>query len=80
MMFEPSSIIPDTETHRTCGTCGPQPIDAFYKDGTDSSGNVKYRRDCKDCYRITRLRSRRGKKKPVEVLTKAQRQRTQRRK
>lgn len=79
-IFEPSSVIPDTDTHRTCGSCGPQPIEEFYKDGKDKDGNIKYRRDCKNCYRKARLNSRRNKKKPVEVLTKAQRQRTQRRK
>lgn len=52
------------EAVRTCGTCGEtKPLSAFYKDGKDKEGNVKYRRDCKDCYRITRLRARRMKRR-----------------
>jgi len=48
---------------RTCGTCGEiKPLSEFYKDGKDKEGNVKYRRDCKDCYRITRLRARQMKR------------------
>ena len=48
----------DTETHRICGTCGePLPLKEFYKDGKDSEGKVKYRRDCKQCYKNTRVRN-----------------------
>ena len=47
----------DTETHRVCGTCGElRPIEDFYKDGKDNHGNIKYRRDCKECYKVTRFR------------------------
>lgn len=47
----------DTDTHRVCGTCGElKPVDEFYKDGKDNHGNIKYRRDCKNCYKITRKR------------------------
>lgn len=47
----------DTSTHRVCGTCGVlKSVDTFYKDGTDSDGNVKYRRDCKDCYKVKRIK------------------------
>jgi len=43
---------------RTCGTCGvTKPLDQFYKDGKDSKGRVRYRRDCKDCYKRARLTS-----------------------
>lgn len=46
----------DTATHRVCGTCRElKPVDAFYKDGKDRSGNVRYRRDCRDCYKKQRL-------------------------
>ena len=46
----------DTETHRVCGTCNElKPLSEFYKDGKDSSGSVRYRRDCKQCYKRTRL-------------------------
>lgn len=46
----------DTDTHRVCGTCGElKPVDEFYKDGKDNHGNIKYRRDCKSCYKITRM-------------------------
>ena len=27
----------------------------FYKDGKDKNGKPKYRRDCKDCYKATRI-------------------------
>jgi hypothetical protein len=30
-------------------------VQDFYKDGKDSKGNVKYRRDCRDCYKHTRM-------------------------
>lgn len=46
----------DTETHRVCGTCGElRPVEDFYKDGKDNHGNIKYRRDCKECYKATRI-------------------------
>ena len=46
----------DTNTHRVCGTCGElKPVEAFYKDGKDSHGNTRYRRDCRDCYKHTRM-------------------------
>ena len=47
----------DTETHRVCGTCNElKPVEDFYKDGKDNHGNIKYRRDCKECYKATRIR------------------------
>ena len=54
----------DTDTHRVCGTCGElKPVSEFYKDGKDRNGNVRYRRDCKDCYKKTRIMEERLKKK-----------------
>lgn len=48
--------IHDTDTHRVCSACGElKPVEAFYKDGKDSHGKVRYRRDCKDCYKKQRL-------------------------
>jgi len=48
----------DTDTHRVCGTCGKlKPVEGFYKDGHDKkTGKPKYRRDCKECYKATRIR------------------------
>ena len=47
----------DTETHRVCGTCNElKPVEDFYKDGKDNHGDIKYRRDCKECYKATRIR------------------------
>lgn len=47
----------DTKSHRVCGCCDElKPVEEFYKDGKDNHGNIKYRRDCKDCYKITRMR------------------------
>lgn len=52
----------DTETHRVCGTCGVlKPLSDFYKDGKDKNGNIKYRRDCKECYKLTRIKNARRK-------------------
>lgn len=46
----------DTDTHRVCSACGElKPLDAFYRDGKDSHGNIRYRRDCRDCYKQQRL-------------------------
>lgn len=46
----------DTSDSRVCGACGKsKPFDEFYKDGKDKFGNVKYRRDCKDCYKKIRV-------------------------
>lgn len=46
----------DTDTHRICGTCGEQkPVECFYRDGKDHNGKIRYRRDCKDCYKKTRM-------------------------
>lgn len=62
-LFEEAGIKPDDEDGRYCGTCGEhKPYTDFYKDGTDSDGNIKYRRDCKECYRRTRAVDRSRKK------------------
>lgn len=57
----------DTETHRVCGTCEIlKSVEEFYKDGKDSHGKTRYRRDCKDCYkkiRIYEAKFKEGKKK-----------------
>jgi len=46
----------DAVPTRKCGCCNEDlPLEAFYKDGTDKDGNTKYRRDCKDCYKHTRI-------------------------
>lgn len=53
----------DTDTHRVCGTCGElKPVECFYKDGKDHNGKVRYRRDCRDCYKRARLEESRRKK------------------
>lgn len=46
----------DTDTERVCGTCGLlKPVSEFYKDGKYSNGKIRYRRDCKECYKKARL-------------------------
>jgi hypothetical protein len=46
----------DTATQRVCGTCGKLlPLSDFYKDGKTAEGDIKYRRDCKNCYKDTRV-------------------------
>ena len=58
-------VPPEKPGYRVCGNCNTEkPVEEFYKDGTDSKGNPKYRRDCKPCYRVTRLSSRKKKKVP----------------
>jgi hypothetical protein len=65
-MFEPTLIPKDEEGFRTCGCCLERKATTeFYKDGKDSEGNLRYRRDCKQCYRVTRLSSRRAKRAPA---------------
>lgn len=56
-LFAPTFVCDkDTDTHRVCGTCGElKPVQDFYKDGKDKNGKTKYRRDCKDCYKRTRI-------------------------
>lgn len=56
-LFEPKYISEgDTTTHHICGACGQlKPLSDFYKDGTTRSGQTKYRRDCKECYKQTRV-------------------------
>lgn len=56
-VFETSFIgANDTATHRVCGCCGElKPVSEFYKDGTYSNGTTRYRRDCRECYKKTRL-------------------------
>lgn len=63
-LFEPKYIGDhDTDTEHICGTCGKlKPVSEFYKDGKAKDGKIKYRRDCKDCYKKTRLMEARLKK------------------
>lgn len=64
-LFEPKYIGDhDTDTHHVCGACGQlKPVAEFYKDGKTRDGKVKYRRDCKECYKQTRVFEERMKKK-----------------
>lgn len=56
--------IQDTDTRRMCGTCNRiKPVEEFYKDGRDKDGKPRYRRDCKDCYKVTRMREAELKKR-----------------
>ena len=51
-------FVPDTDTHRVCSGCGIlKELSEFYKDGKNKRGEVKYRRDCKECYNYTRMLS-----------------------
>ncbi len=47
----------DTETHKVCSSCNELlTIDNFYKDGTNKrDGTTRYRRDCKECYKASRM-------------------------
>ncbi|MNB67558.1 hypothetical protein D3C87_1016820 [compost metagenome] len=71
-----SPIQDDKDGERTCGTCLQRlPVSKFYRDGKDSDGSDRYRRDCKDCYRKNRLMTRRAKRLPDPVDTKPKRRR-----
>lgn len=62
------TIEPDSETHRTCSICGRRkPFSEFYKDGTDKDGNPRHRRDCKVCYKNTRISEQEAKVPKVVV-------------
>jgi hypothetical protein len=62
-IFEPAITLADTETTRECGVCREiRERTEFYSDGKNSDGSKKLRRDCKECYRIARLRTRRNKR------------------
>lgn len=62
-MFAPTELPEDADGCRTCGNCAQRKsTDNFYKDGRDSDGDIKYRRDCKECYRKTRVVKRNSKK------------------
>jgi hypothetical protein len=64
-MFVEPTIAPDTETTRTCSIClKPLEYSQFYSDGKDQNGAKRYRRDCKECYRVARLRTRIAKRQP----------------
>lgn len=68
-VFETIDIVdPITgEKLRHCLTCNRNlSVSDFYLDGKNSKGEPKYRRDCKDCYRRTRL-SERAAKRPQKV-------------
>lgn len=69
-IFEPTLIPPDHDHERTCGACNQRKsVDEFYKDGKDTAGLPRYRRDCKDCYRKSRLNSRKAKRhKPIDAI------------
>ena len=64
-IFEPTFIGDhDTETHHMCGCCGKlKPVAEFYRDGKTKDGKTKYRRDCKECYKQTRIFEERMKKR-----------------
>lgn len=70
-------LIPGGPIYRTCGCClTPKELEVeFYKDGKDSEGNNRYRRDCKECYRVTRLRARQAKRAPAPAPKKRGRKR-----
>ena len=61
------TIEADSATHRTCSNCGcRRRVDEFYKDGTNKDGTIRYRRDCKVCYKRSRD-AEKALKNPVKV-------------
>ena len=57
-MIEDTFVDNSEKSERLCSICNTQkPLSEFYKDGKDKDGNIKYRRDCKLCYRATRLKT-----------------------
>jgi hypothetical protein len=51
------------DKYRICSECGERKhVSEFYKDGK-RNGLIRYRRDCKNCYRKKRIRERRYKRR-----------------
>lgn len=64
--FSVAEIPADTETERYCPECEQmKPFDSFYRDGHTADGAVKYRRDCKECYKAKRMVNKRLKRKAM---------------
>lgn len=62
----------DPQDGRICGDCGElKPFSEFYKDGKDSNGNIRYRRDCKQCYSVARMREKKAKNEVSKVRRKS---------
>lgn len=60
-LFASPPLAPDTKTTRTCGICKRQlEFSNFYRDGYNRNGKRRYRRDCKECFRITRFNNNRN--------------------
>ena len=82
--FEASSIPEDTETERYCPECEQmKPFDEFYRDGKTPAGEVRYRRDCKDCYKVKRKEAKAAKRRAAAAKARADmeaRKKTRRRK
>lgn len=61
---------------KLCGDCGEvKPVSEFFKDGYDYKGEQRYRRDCKECYKVKRVdeaeyRKRTGKLTRTQQLKK----------
>lgn len=63
MKLSDTFVAEESDNYRVCGTCGlSKPVEDFYKDGKDSTGKTRYRRDCKDCYKKTRINEEKMKK------------------
>lgn len=49
--------------YRVCSVClKEKPLSAFYSDGTNKAGEKKYRRNCKECYKVSREKAKEVKK------------------
>lgn len=65
-MMEDAFVDNSEKSERLCSVCNElKPLTDFYKDGTASDGSVRYRRDCKLCYRATRIKTRRSMKATI---------------
>lgn len=72
-LFAQGAIPMDTETERYCPECSTmKSFDCFYKDGRNSKGEVRYRRDCKDCYHSRRVEEKRAKRRAANRAAEAQ--------
>lgn len=68
-MFEKTEQESDV---RKCYSCNElKTLENFYKDGTHKDGTTRYRRDCKTCYRKTRMAT----KKPKVTIKQGRRRR-----
>ena len=71
--FISPGIPSDTDTERYCPECKQmKPYTEFYKDGKSSTGEVRYRRDCKECYKAKRKEAKAARRRAAAAKARAE--------